>query len=167
MSGYIFDTNVFTPLLDSAHSRHYDVRTAIGALDASSSKFVSAVTLAELGYGVRLAEAVTGSPLPDLRRKLTKARRYAVVEVTGHTSDAYAELKALLASKYLPNVLKKGRPRWVEDWADKATGKMLQVDDNDLWICAQAKERDLIVVTGDRRMNRISDADAEVRLHFI
>ena len=49
---------------------------------------------------------------------------------------------------------------------EEATGRKLQVDENDLWICAQAKERDLIVVTADRWMKRISDADCEVRLHI-
>ena len=66
--------------------------------------------------------------------------KHAVLEITRHTSAAYAELKAKLASKYLVKALRQNRPRWVEDWIDKATGKKLQVDENDLWICAQAKE---------------------------
>ena len=168
MSGYILDTNVFSPLLDPIHSRHGDVRAAIGALDARSTKFMSAITVAELGFGVNLAETVTGAPSPDLRRKLTKAHEYAVLEVTRHTSAAYAELKTNLATKYLAKALRRdGRPRWVEDWIDRATGKRLEVDENDLWICAQAKERNLIVVAADRGMNRISDADFEVRLHKV
>ena len=167
MYGYIFDTSALSPLLDSAHPRHGDVRAAIGALDPRSTKFVSAIVVAELGYGLRLAETVTGSASPDLRRKLTKVHEYAVLDVTRHTSAAYAELKASLAGKYLTKALTKDRPRWVEDWLDRATGKKLQIDENDLWICAQAKERDLTVVTADRRMNRISNADRDVRLHVV
>ena len=168
MLGYIFDTNVLDPLLDSAHSRHGDVRAAIGALDPRSTKFMSVITVAELGFGVHLAETITGSASPDLQRKLMKAHEYAVLEITRHTSAAYAELKANLANKYLAKALRRdSRPRWVEDWVDKATGKRLQVDENDLWICAQAKERNLTVLTADRRMNRISDADFEVRLHIV
>ena len=90
-----------------------------------------------------------------------------MLEVTRHTSAAYAELKAHLAGKYLIKALTKDRPRWVEDWIDRATGKKLQIDENDLWICAQAKERNLTVVTADRRMNRISNADRDVRLHMV
>lgn len=167
MSGYIFDTNVLSPLLDVTDSRHGDVRVAIDALDAHSTKFISAITVAELGFGVHLAETIAGVPSPDLQRKLTKAQEYAVLEVTKHTAAAYAELKANLASKYLAKALRRDRPRWVDDWIDKATGKMLQVDENDLWICAQAKERNLTVVTADRRMNRIAHADVEVRLHIV
>ena len=110
---------------------------------------------------------VTGYASPDLRRELTRAHEYAVLKVTRHTSAAYAELKANLAGKYLIKSLTKDRPRWVEDWIDRATGKKLQIDENDLWICAQAKERNLTVVTADRRMNRISNADCDVRLHIV
>ena len=167
MSGYIFDTSVISPLVDSAHFRHDDVRAAVGGLDARSTKFMSAITVAEVRYGVHLAKRVTGSALPNLLRQLAEAHEYAVLEVTRHTASAYAELKANLASKYLVSALKRDRPRWVEDWIDKATGRRLQVDENDLWICAQGKERDLTVVTADRRMSRISNADFEVRLHIV
>jgi len=167
VSGYIFDTSVLSPLLDAEHSRHGDVQTAIGALDQHSTKFVSAIVMAELAYGVRLAETVAGSASPQLQRTLTRAHEYALLEVTRHTSAAYAELKANLSSQYLAKALRKDRPRWVEDWIDSATGKKLQIDENDLWICAQAKERNLIVVTADRRMSRVSNADCDVRLHMV
>ena len=167
MYGYIFDTSALSSLLDAEHSRHGDVREAVGALDPRSTKFVSVVVLAELGYGLRLAEAVAGAASQDLKRKLTKVREYAVLEVTRHTGAVYAELKANLAGKYLAKAQRKDRPRWVEDWIDRATGKRLQVDENDLWICAQAKERDLTVVTADRGMSRIANADEDVRLHIV
>ena len=167
MYGYIFDTSALSPLLDPAHSRHGDMRAAIGALDPRSTKFVSVIVAAEIGYGIRLAETITGSASPELQRALKKVHEYAVLEVTRHTYAVYAELKANLAGEYLTKALRKDRPRWVEDWIDRATGKRLQIDENDLWICAQAKERNLTVVTADRRMNRISKADCGVRLHMV
>lgn len=36
------------------------------------------------------------------------------------------------------------------------SGKNFQIDENDLWICAQAKERDLIVVTGDGSIRHLA-----------
>ncbi len=167
MSGYIFDTSVLSPLLDARHLRHGDVRTAVAALDPRSTKFVSAVVLAELEYGVRLAEIIAASASQHLQRMLARARQYAVLEVTPHTSAAYGELKANLSSYYLAKPLRKHRPRWVEDWIDQATGKRLQIDENDLWICAQAKERNLSVVTADRGMSRISTADQQVAIHLV
>ena len=76
----------------------------------------------------------------------------------------YALLKAKLAKCYLAKPSRKDRPRWVEDWVDKATGKKLHVDENDLWMCAQAKERDLVFVTADDKIRkRVSKADPSVR----
>ncbi|NTE57482.1 type II toxin-antitoxin system VapC family toxin [Agrobacterium tumefaciens] len=51
--------------------------------------------------------------------------------------------------------------------ASKRGVQKLGIDENDLWMCAQAKERDLVFVTADRRMGRIPEADPEVRLLMI
>jgi hypothetical protein len=69
--------------------------------------------------------------------------------------------------KYLASTLRRDRPKYLEDWIDKATGKALGVDENDLWMCAQAKERDIILITADRRMKRISDGDSDVKILLV
>ena len=167
MTGYILDTSVLSRMLDASGSRHLDALRAVAALAPDSTMFVSRISLAELEFGVRLAEVDTGVASPHLLLKLSRAHDYAVLEVTKHTAAAYAQLKARLAATYLAKMLKKDRPRWLEDWIDRATGKMLQVDENDLWICAQAKERDLVLVTADGRMDRIANADPGVRLYVV
>ena len=163
MSGYLFDTSALSTSLDTRHPRHSDVRAAINELDPES-KFVSVIVLAELGFGVRLAETDSAAHSRYLEEMLMKAHGHAVLELTQHTASAYAELKATLAGAYLAKALRRDRPRWVDDWVDRATGQKLQVDENDLWICAQAKERALTVVTTDYGMRRIQAADSEVDL---
>jgi len=59
------------------------------------------------------------------------------------------------------------RPRWIEEWVDKATGQKLQVDENDLWLCAQAKERNLILLTADKKINRIKAVVPAIRIETI
>jgi tRNA(fMet)-specific endonuclease VapC len=98
---------------------------------------------------------------------IEQACAYAVLDLSHHTAASYSALKTRLATKYLANVLRRDRPKYVEDWVDKATGKALGVDENDLWMCAQSKERDLVLVTADARMKRIEDADPDVRLLII
>ena len=120
---------------------------AIEALDPNSAQFVSAISLAELTFGVRMAEAFGGASLPVLQQMMVEARRYAVLDVTHHTSAAYAELKTNLAKRYLAKANRRDRPRWLEEWVDKTSGQKLQVDENDLWMCAQVKERDLIFLS--------------------
>ena len=167
MDGYILDTSVLSAHLDHGHSRHVDIRRNVRQVEQHGTLFLSSVSFAELRFGIKLAETFGHARLPTLRRTLVDARRYPMLHVTHHTAAAYADLKATLAHTYLSNATAKGRPRWIEDWVDKTTGKKLQIDENDLWICAQAKERDFLVCTADRRMRRISDADRDVRLHIL
>jgi predicted nucleic acid-binding protein len=140
------------------------VRKAVEALDQNAPQFISAISLAELTFGVQMAESFGGASLSNLHQMLLAARAYAVLDVTHHTSAVYAELKTNLAIRYLAKASLRDRPRWLEEWVDKTTGQRLQVDENDLWMCAQAKERDLFLVTADDHMRRISDADSQVQL---
>ncbi len=167
MDGYLLDTTTLSIYLDPSHQYHNEKKKVLDALPADAPRYISAVALAELMFGVNLAEAIGRGDLPALRRMIERARDYAILDLSHHTAAAYAALKTGLATKYLVNVLRRDRPRYIEDWVDKATGKALSVDENDLWMCAQAKERDLILVTADARMKRIEDADPDVRLLII
>ena len=121
------------------------------------------MSLAETALGAFMAEAFQSNDAPRFKRMLREAEMYGVLPITKHTSPVYARLKTDLAKCYLAKASRKDRTRWVEDWVDKTTGKKLQIDENDLWMCAQAKERDLVLVTADDRMKkRVSNADPYV-----
>jgi predicted nucleic acid-binding protein len=158
---------MLSALLDSTHGKHADARAVVAALDMASPKYVSVVALAELTFGQRLIEAFTGTSPAYLAAILTEARRHALLDITRHTAAEYADLKANLAKMYLDKALRRDRPRWIENWVDKATGQVLQVDENDLWMCAQVRERDLVMITADAKMERVSKADARVKLQII
>lgn len=111
-----------------------------------------------------LFESSTGQASPRLQAVVEEVNRHAVLDVTRHTAHEYAVLKTALATMYLAKVLRRDRPRWLENWVDRSTGQTLQVDENDLWICAHARERNLVLVTADARMDRIARADSAVRL---
>ncbi len=129
----------------------------------SGDHFISVISLAEFTLGARLAEAFGRASAPRLLQALADASAYAVLDVTHHTATAYAALKTQMAVRYLNSALRRERRRFIEDWVDKVTGKTLGVDENDLWQCAQAKERGLHLVTNDR-MWPIAEADADVQL---
>ncbi|MDR7155755.1 putative nucleic acid-binding protein [Sphingobium xenophagum] len=162
MTGYIYDTSVLSALLDAAHQRHVDIARAVASLPDDASHFVSAVSLAELTFGVRMSEAFSSSRLPALEQMLIDVHTYGVLEIGHHTATAYAELKTNLARRYLLKANRRDRPRWVEEWPLNNRGQRLQVDENDLWLCAQAKERSLTLLTADGGIQRIADADPEV-----
>lgn len=167
MDAFLLDTSILSIYLDTTHKFHAEKKRAVDALPVASPRYVSAVALAELTFGARIAEALGKGDLPALKEMIRQARKYAVLDITHHTSDAYAELKAKIAVKYLASPLRKDRPKFIEDWIDRATGKALGIDENDLWMCAQAKERDLVLTTTDGKIQRIRDADSHLKLLII
>ena len=163
----MLDTSVLSAFLDPVHRRHGEAVAALDGMAPDSIKYVSAVSLAERRFGVRLAER-TGSPrAAELRRILIDAEKYAVLDVTEKTAEAYGELKSLMAIKYLKKALRKIKSKQIEYWMDQSTGRTLQIDENDLWQCAQARERDLVFVTFDEGIQRIADADPNLRLLIV
>lgn len=167
MAAYLYDTTVLSIYLDPDHPQHVLKLPSLQALHPESPKYVSAVAIAELKFGAELAYRMGGGRLPVIDSIIDTAKSHAILDITHHTAFVYAEIKALIAHKFLAKSLRKDRPKYIEDWVDKTTGKKLAIDENDLWMCAQAKERDIIFVTADRRMKRISDADPEVQLLII
>lgn len=163
MDGYLFDASALSARLNEDHVHHASASAVIDALPGESIKLVSVITLGEIDYGIRLAEQVGSKRLDEWRQRLDVIRQYDPLELTHHTGEAYAELKARVASHVHRRPNKK-LPRWIEDWIELGSGKGLHIDENDLWICAQAKERDLILVTTDADLRRISSYDSEVRV---
>lgn len=164
MSGYLLDATALSAYYLQTHLHHAAAKRVIDQLPTNAYRFVSAITLAEIDYGVRLAEAKGKQILPHMRERLETIRQYARLETTHHTSGAYAELKCLLAQRMLR---RRGKmPRYLEDWIDEGSGKRLQLDENDLWLSAQAKERDITLITCDRDFQRFADVDGDIRLIF-
>jgi len=128
------------------------VREAVEGLEAGAPIYVSCVTLAEIHFGALLHEAAAGQKHPRTLAIIRDMKRYPVRDITRHTAEEYAEIKRALAVRFLRSLIRSHRPRWVEDWTDRATAKKLQVDENDLWICAQAREWNFAVVTTDEDM---------------
>lgn len=169
MDTYLFDTNVISALLKADHPRHLDVETAIGGLDPDSRKYISAVTLGELEFGFELAKG-NGLAISLLQSVIADARKRMLYDVTHHTAKCYGEIKTAVALKFQPRrarVGKGGLPRWPTQWTDEFSGERLQVDENDLWIAAQALERNLVLFTTDKGMERISEAVPRLRIRQI
>lgn len=167
MDAYLIDTSVLSIYLDPDHPDHQAKTQSLAALPQQNPRFVSSVALGELAFGAELATVLGKANLSALQAKIAQARSHGVLDISHHTAAVYAGIKARIANKYLASVLRRDRPKYLEEWVDRATGQKLGIDENDLWMCAQAKERDLVFVTADRRMGRIPEADPEVRLLMI
>ena len=167
LDGYLLDTCLLSALLDPTKKTHVSVRSTINSLAEEAPKYVSVITLAELRFGIRLATLRGDSNTERLDEIVRAAQMHPPLEVTKHTAEEYGFIKAELANKYLNNALKKARPRWIEEWVDEATGQKLHIDENDLWLTAQARERNLILLTADKKIHRIGDVVPAIRIDTI
>lgn len=165
MEQILLDTNFVSALFDSRRPNFRAVHDCAQGFGSTDLVYLPVVVLAELRYGVEAAQRA-GQDVTLIRQTLTQAGRYPMAEIGRHTAEAYADIKARLASHYLD--LARRPPRWLENWQDRASGQMLQVDENDLWIVAQAVERDYFLVTCDQRMaDRFCPVIDELRLAVI
>lgn len=165
MDAYLLDTNLVSVLYDSQRSNHASVRAAIAALDQQAPQFISAITMAELRFGLALSRAA-GQVLVHIETCVEQAEEHPLAEVGRHTSEAFAYVKSSVALNRLD--IHRRIPRWVEAWADRVTGQMLQIDENDIWIAAQAVERNLVVLTSDRDFTQIiAPAVPELRVALV
>lgn len=163
MRGYLLDTNALSAYYNETHPHHEITRSKVDALDKGAPQLVSVISLGEIEFGIRLAEYEGSTHLPEMHLRLECIRQHARLDVSHHTSGAYAELRTAIAKRVLRPGRKK-RPRHIEDWVDRASGKTLQIDENDLWICAQAKERDLTLITTDLDFRIFELVDPSIEL---
>ena len=165
MEQILLDTNFISVLFDPRRPNYAAVQARAQAFSQTDLVYLSAVVLAELRYGMEAAQRA-GQDVSHVRQTLTQAATYPLAEIGRHTAEAYGDVKARLADHYLD--MSRRAPRWLENWQDRASAQILQVDENDLWIVAQAVERDYLLVTSDQRLaDRFSPAIAELRLSVV
>ena len=87
-----------------------------------------------------------------------------VALVNEHVAHAYGNLKAAMVARYMPNATRAQRGQFLETWINQATGLRLGVNENDIWICSQALERDIFVMSADGDFERIREAEPRLRL---
>jgi predicted nucleic acid-binding protein len=166
MEQILLDTNFVSVLFDSRRPNFDAVQARAQAFADSDLVYLSAVVLAELRYGMEAAQRA-GRDISHIRHTLAHAANYPLAEVGRHTAESYGDVKARLAAHYL-DLSRRRPPRWIENWQDRASGQMLQVDENDLWIVAQAVERDYLLLTCDLRLaDRFRAPITELRLEVV
>jgi predicted nucleic acid-binding protein len=165
MDTYLLDTNLVSVLYDTGRTNHRAVRAALAAFDPAAPQLVSAITIGELRFGLALSRAA-GRPLSHIETCIERTEEHPLAEVGRHTAEAFGYVKSSVALQRVD--IRKRVPRWVEGWSDRVTGQLLQIDENDLWIAAQAVERNLLVVTSDPDFTRIiKPAVPELRVELV
>jgi len=110
---------------------------------------ISAITIGEIEYGHRRSSP----PDPSVQTKYMSFIREncpEYLEVDSHVGECYGVLKAWLFNT-CPPWNKLGKAKRLKELVYPPSGEALGVDENDLWIAAQAMANDLVLVTHDFR----------------
>ena len=165
MDTFLLDTNLVSVLYDAGRSNHGAVRAAVAALEPQAPQLVSVVTLAELRLGLTLSREV-GRPLSHIEACIERAEEHPPAEIGRFTAQAFAHVKGSVAVARLD--IRRQLPRYVEGWTDRITSEKLQIDENDLWLAAQAVERNFVVLTADKDFRDIiAPAVPELRVMLL
>lgn len=159
MHAYLLDTNTICNWFDGDAGRFPAVRIIADTRAADSPLYVSAITLGEIEYGHANKPAGAGVKrenfLAFIRNQLPQ-----ILPVSKHTAEPYGRIRAKLVERFPPKGgwSRKIRP---EKLYDPVAARELGIDENDLWIVAQAVERNFVLVTSDK-MTRIREAVCEL-----
>jgi tRNA(fMet)-specific endonuclease VapC len=158
MEGYLLDTNAASVLWDQRHNDYQMIRAFLRSV-AESPTWVSIVVLGEVEYGLKTVPQIDEHRQADARRQM--ARFPLILDVNKHTVEPYSDLRAALFKKYSPKD-RRGRlkAKWPEDLRDRTSAKELGVQENDLWLAAQAIQYNLVLITDDHmsRLQEVSTA---------
>ena len=154
MDGYLFDTNAVSPLWNVRHPEH-DIIKVFFASVFQSPVWLSTIVLAEIEYGMKVTPEMDIDSQNQVRHEMSN--HPFILDIDKHTIGPYSDLRAELFKKFSPRD-RRGRltVKWPEDLIERTSAKELGVQENDIWIAAQAIQYNLILVTGDH-MQRLVD----------
>lgn len=154
MRTFLLDTCIWSYWFDGDRypQENANIRKQLQKLQPDSKLGISIITWGEVAYGYRI-ESLNEIPIQTEYIQFIKSKRPKTFEIDIHTANKYGELRALLFDKYAPKEKRKKNLR-PEQLVDPITSLELGIQENDLWIAAQAITRNLTLVTNDK-LNRI------------
>jgi tRNA(fMet)-specific endonuclease VapC len=150
VTGYLLDTNI----ISYWYEKNPLIMQWFEGIAPHDIFKVSAITIGELNYGINCYPKMRDAVRIFMHEELPRQRR---VDITANTAEIYGEIRCVLFEKFAPNKKRTKKQRAVE-LHDPATDVELGVDENDIWIAAQAVERNLTLVSADAHFLRIRDA---------
>lgn len=149
MRAYLLDNNAISRWF----SGNEKVKARAEALSPDDQIRASAITLGELRFGHERT-ATNDQEIRDEYERWFKEKFPDPLPVTKHTTEFYGLIRAKVFELWPPKSEKENHP---EKCYDKVLACELGIDENDLWVAAQAVERGFVLVTADK-MKRIKTA---------
>ena len=159
MDGYLLDTNIVSYWYNPQQRQHERVAQRIAERPQESPLAISAITLGEIEYGLAVAPEQYATLSGELHA-FVDDRFPMVLNISKTTRTYYGTLRARLFERYAPRGKRRLGLR-PEQLVDPVTSYELGIQENDLWLAAQALELNLVLVTNDA-LQRIRDVCGEL-----
>ena len=146
MSVYLLDTCIWSIWFDPKKNGHAKVIEKVNGLQEKDRLGISIITWGEIAYG-HFANPKEPTNKQTQYLEFIKSKGPITFDIDIHTANTYGEIRARLFEKFTDKEKKSGlRP---EQLIDPITSKELGIQENDLWIVAQALTRNLTFITKD------------------
>jgi predicted nucleic acid-binding protein len=152
MRDFLIDTNIweywFNEKCEPWHS-HVLSRVSERMKHSDFRLHISSVTWGEIEYGYQVMTEKERSREIQFKQFIHDIAPKEFL-VDKHIREDYGRIRARLFERYAPKEKKKKGLR-PEQLIDPVTSLQLRIQENDLWIVAQAIARNLTLVTNDRK----------------
>ncbi len=156
MAHYLLDTNIWEYWFNKEKHPKYsaNIEARVQEINDDTPASVpatvamSVITWGEIDYGYNVMTSKERSREAPFRSFLAGQSPW-LVSIDKHVAVAYGQLRAKLFDKYGPKDMKRKGLR-PEQLINPATALQLQIQENDLWIAAQAIRYRLTLVTNDK-----------------
>ena len=154
MKGYLLDTNIWSNWFEQKPF----VVDEIQRLEPNSLICLSVVVWGEAVYGAKLNVNFSF----DKYKEFIHGKKPMTIPVDEAVAEEFGELKAVLFEKKSPRNLRTnvGRQNQLKN---PLAAKEMQIQENDLWLAAQALAYNLVLITSDRMQTILELAPKELK----
>lgn len=131
-------------------------------IPADAPIVISAITLGEIEYGHKVAAPAGPTQIQRDFIAFVQKNFPLSIPITDMTTFSYGIIRARLFERFAPKKKKRKGLR-PEQLLDPLTSRVLGIQENDLWIAAQALERNLVLVTNDS-IGRVKEVVPELQV---
>ena len=155
MRDFLLDTQTIHYWYNKDCAQHQAIIGNVEALIQQSSSIspkpkllVSVITLGEIAFGHRV-QGNGWSMQNAAKFTFVRENLPGSLEITEDAVAAYADIRARVFNRNAPGNMRKPGMR-PEQLVDPLTSLALTIQENDLWLCAQAVGHGMVLVTNDR-----------------
>ena len=154
MQDFLLDTQIIRYWYDTGCKEHAAVignvealRKLAASVEHKPRLLVSVITLGEIEFGHRV-QVGDHAAENEARMMFVNEQLPDRLDLTADAVTAYGEIRSRLFNEYAPGDLRKPKMR-PEQLVDPTISLNLQIQENDLWLCAQAVGHEMWLVTND------------------